>query len=173
MWAKKCAKSTPSPLQKSETVFEVPADIHLSRYNAMIAKATATSTRPATTPPSATMSQENKGIPELTKKNDFSMPKDLIYKKPGLSVENTAGVLVAHINKTNTPLLNNATSNVTVPGFKLDGQRIPQEKREDFCQQANLLKLEVPAPRPSCAKPENSTSSTIPEGCFNYCHVLF
>ena len=171
-WANKYPVSTPSPPQKSETVLEVPADVHRSRYNAMTAKATATSVSTSAPPASVPLpalpprEKENQGNPSLTKQNNFSLPKEPICKEPGVSVDNTTGSSGARSNEATTSVMKDDLSNETDPA-KLERKRRQQQKKEEFLQQLKRRKSDESIPGPSCIKSEEPSTSPIPEGsCF-------
>lgn len=161
--------STPSPPQKSETVLEVPADVHRSRYNAMegkqreAAKAAASSVAPIA--PTVKREKENIENPVLAKQNGPSLPQESIPKQPSFSADKTASFSGAHSNGV-TSALKDDLSNETDP-VKLERKRRQQQKKEEFLQQQlKRRKSDDNVPGPSCIKSEE-TSDPIPEGlCF-------
>ena len=147
-WVKKAAITTPAEPKKSETVSVVPADVHRSRYNAIAAKAAATTARPASTPIGASPLKEIEGNTAFEKQAGMSLPKGRNQKGTGISVDTTAG-----------------TSNEIDP-VKQERKRKQLQKKEEYSLQLKPPKKDESFPEPSCIKSEEPSSSPIPEGFF-------
>ena len=100
-WAKKTALSRSPERVKSETVSDVPADVHRSRYNAIAAKSMATPGRPTSAQQSKTPSMKPTGF-SPSKESDFS-------------IDNTAGYSGARSNETKTNVKKEHILNETDP----------------------------------------------------------
>ena len=163
LWAKKCPVSTPSAPKKSETVSEVPADVHRCRYNAMAAKAQVASTRPASAPQTAAPPKEHQGNPSSTKQTGFSLPMDHMNKESSISVDNTVGFSGARSDETK-----NVTCEILTDPDKMDRKYGQKHKRDEIHQQLQSRKSDESIQSTSYAKSEELSPAPIPEGslCF-------
>lgn len=160
-WAKKAPITNPPERKKSETVLEVPADVHRTRYNAIAAKATATPDRPAQKSKAAPPSQNaTEGNAAFMKQAGFSLSKESDF-----SGDNNAGFSGVRSNETKSNVKKEEIFNETDP-VKLERKRKQQMKKEEFCQQLKARKSDESIQGPGSIKSEEPAKSVspIPEG---------
>ena len=168
-WVGKYPVSSTSPPKKSETVSEVPNDVHESRYKAIAEKKRETTSK--TAPPTTVVKSSNETIGNIapTVKKPSETVENLIptTKNPQEVTENSTKNSTLKSHSIPSSKLNPSEESIPVgesDPIKLERKRRQQQKREEFLEQFKRHKSdEVGGPQPSVFI-KSESPSPIPEG---------
>lgn len=139
-WANKFPTVTPPPPQKSDTVAEVPQDIHQSRYNAMEVK----QREALKTITPVVQNRACEGVKEneektLAQKKSLRAPAE---QRPIVQEEHSSKPQISSVHQNVTNSDDKDDSNIETDPAKLERKRRQQQKKEEFLQQLKRRKSE-------------------------------